>query len=160
MMVSKLILRDVEENDLNIFFEYQLDPDANHMAAFAAKDPTDRSAFDAQWENILEDETISVKAIVFEGQVVGRISMFQLLGKPSISYWIGKAFWNKGIATQALTQFLKMETTRPIYARAAKDNLASIRVLEKCGFDVIATDKAFANARQAEIEEVVLERTC
>lgn len=129
------------------------------MAAFAAKDPADRSAFDAQWKNILEGETISAKTIVFEGQVAGHISMFQLLGKPSISYWIGKPFWNKGIATQALSHFLEMESTRPIYARAAKDNLASIRVLGKCGFHVIATDKAFANARQAEIEEVVLERT-
>jgi RimJ/RimL family protein N-acetyltransferase len=36
------------------------------------------------------------------------------------------------------------------------DNLASRRVLEKCGFRVIATERSFAEARSAEVEEVVL----
>ena len=49
----ELILRDVEPGDLTAFFEYQLDPAANHMAAFTAKDPTDREAFDARWERVL-----------------------------------------------------------------------------------------------------------
>ena len=47
----------------------------------------------------------------------------------------------------------------PIYARASKDNLASIRVLEKCGFKITGHGKGFANARGKEIEEVVLEQT-
>ncbi len=38
-------LREVEEADLSIFFEQQLDPESNRMAAFTAKDPTDRGAF-------------------------------------------------------------------------------------------------------------------
>ena len=38
-----------------------------------------------------------------------------------------------------------------------QDNLASLRVLEKCGFVVIGREKGFANARGMEIEEVVLE---
>ena len=41
-------------------------------------------------------------------------------------------------------------------ARVASDNVASRRVLEKCGFRVIATDRGFAEARSAEIEELVL----
>jgi RimJ/RimL family protein N-acetyltransferase len=46
---------------------------------------------------------------------------------------------------------------RPIYARVAKDNLGSRRVLEKCGFTVIGESKGFANARGQEIEELLLE---
>src|ERR1700730_10727135 len=41
----EVLLRDVMSSDLPIFFEQQLDSDANHMAAFTAKDPTDRDAF-------------------------------------------------------------------------------------------------------------------
>jgi RimJ/RimL family protein N-acetyltransferase len=46
---------------------------------------------------------------------------------------------------------------RPIYARVAKDNLGSRRVLEKCGFTVINESTGFANARGQEIEELLLE---
>jgi hypothetical protein len=42
-------LREVEADDLPIFFEHQRDPDANHMAAFTSKDPTNRDAFLAHW---------------------------------------------------------------------------------------------------------------
>ena len=35
---GEVLLRDVEEDDLTIFFEHQRDPVANEMAAFAARD--------------------------------------------------------------------------------------------------------------------------
>ena len=34
--IRDLVLRDVVEDDLPLFFDYQLDPGANHMAAFTA----------------------------------------------------------------------------------------------------------------------------
>ena len=43
-MTNDVLLRDVTEADLPIFFEQQ-DSAANHMAAFTAKDPADRDAF-------------------------------------------------------------------------------------------------------------------
>jgi RimJ/RimL family protein N-acetyltransferase len=46
--------------------------------------------------------------------------------------------------------------TRPLYARVAKDNIASIRVLEKCGFTIYGEDKGFSNARGVEVEELIL----
>ena len=45
----------------------------------------------------------------------------------------------------------------PLYASAAQDTAASIRVLEKCGFEMRGSAKAFAKARGTEIEEVFLE---
>ena len=42
----------------------------------------------------------------------------------------------RGIATEALSAFLLLESTRPLYAGVAKHNAASIRVLQKCGFVV------------------------
>jgi RimJ/RimL family protein N-acetyltransferase len=38
------------------------------------------------------------------------------------------------VATAALAAFLAIEPTRPLYAYVAGHNLASRRVLEKCGF--------------------------
>jgi RimJ/RimL family protein N-acetyltransferase len=156
-LTSGVLLRDVMEDDLPIFFEHQLDPAANHMAAFTSKDPADRDAFTAHWIRILADDTITVKTILFGGQVAGHVVGFERFGKPEVSYWIGKEYWGQGIATQALSEFLGYLEARPLYARAAKDNIASIRVLKKCGFTISGEDRGFANARGGEVEEYILE---
>lgn len=158
-MTSDIVLRDVTEDDLAIFFGQQLDPAANYMAAFTAKDPADRAAFMAKWTKILGDDSSTKKTILVDGQVAGSVVTFVApwSGKLEVSYWIGREFWGKGIATKALSELLGSFRTRPLYARAAKDNFASIRVLEKCGFTISGYDKGFANARGEEVEEVVLE---
>jgi RimJ/RimL family protein N-acetyltransferase len=157
-MTSDVLLRDVTESDLPIFFEQQLDPAANQMAAFTAKDPADRAAFTAKWARILDDDTITKRTILFGGRVAGSVSSFMApwSGQLEVTYWLGREYWGRGIATKALTEFLGHLKARPVYARAAKDNIASIRVLAKCGFTISGHDKGFANARGEEVEEVVL----
>jgi RimJ/RimL family protein N-acetyltransferase len=157
-MSRELFLRNVVNDDLPIFFEHQLDPEANHMAAFTAKDPTNQEAFMAHWHSILAEETNIVQTILCNGQVAGSVSSYLDEGKPEVTYWLGKEYWGQGIATWALREFLANHNpTRPIYARVAKDNLGSRRVLEKCGFQIIGESKGFANARGQEIEEFLLE---
>jgi RimJ/RimL family protein N-acetyltransferase len=107
---------------------------------------------------ILADETVIIQTIIFNGHVAGSVSSYEDEGKPEVTYWLGKEYWGKGIATWALTAFLTHHNkTRPIYARVAKDNLVSRRVLEKCGFAIIGESRGFANARGQEIEEFLLE---
>lgn len=155
-MANDIVLRDVTDDDLPIFFEQQLDPDANYMAAFTTKDPTDRDAFAAHWARIRADKTIINQTVLCDGQVAGSVASFEDFGQLEVTYWLGREFWGQGIATRALTAFLAYQTTRPIYAHAAKDNLASLRVLQKCGFVITGEDKGFANARGQEIEEYML----
>jgi RimJ/RimL family protein N-acetyltransferase len=76
-------------------------------------------------------------------------------GDAEITYWIDRPYWGRGVATVALQQFLLLETTRPLFARAAFDNTGSQRVLEKCGFIKIGEDKGFALARQGETVEYI-----
>jgi len=157
-MSNELLLRNVVNEDLPIFFEYQLDQGANYMAAFTARDPTDQEAFLAHWHRILADKTNIIQTILFNRQVAGSVSSYEEEGKPEVTYWLGKEYWGKGIATRALKEFLAQKNQiRPIYARVAKDNLGSRRVLEKCGFKIIGESKGFANARGEEIEELHLE---
>jgi RimJ/RimL family protein N-acetyltransferase len=157
-MENKLLLRDVLSDDLSIFFEHQLEQEANTMAAFTAKDPTDREAFMAHWQKILGIDTCIIRTIVFNGQVAGSVSSYEEEGKPEVTYWLGREYWGKGIATWALQELLLHHSQkRPMYARVAKDNPGSRRVLEKCGFRIIGEDKGFANARGQEIEELLLE---
>ncbi len=150
-------LRNVRPSDLPIFFRHQQDPVATHMAAFTSKDPADREAFDAHWRKILGDDAIVMKTILVDEDVAGHIGSFEREGKPNVTYWIGREYWGKGLATGALTEFLDDLEVRPVYAGAAKDNVASLRVLEKCGFKVAGEEKGFANARGEETEELLLE---
>ena len=80
--------------------------------------------------------------------IVGSIAKFEMEGDTEITYWIDRNFWRKGIATTALKNFLTIENIRPIFGRVAFDNFGSQKVIEKCGFVKIGTDKGFANARQ------------
>jgi len=72
-----------------------------------------------------------------------------------VTYWLGKKHWGKGVATQALKKLLQEITDRPIFARAAKDNIGSIRVLQKCDFKIIGENKDFARGRGEETEESI-----
>jgi RimJ/RimL family protein N-acetyltransferase len=156
-MNHRVTLRSVRrEVDLPIFFEQQLDPLANTMAAFTAKDPADRKAFDDHWDRILSADSITARTILVNGAVAGHIGRFEHFGLPEITYWLGRAYWGKGIATEGLALFLEEIRERPLYARVAKDNVASLRVLEKCGFKITGEDRGFANARGQEVEEFIL----
>jgi RimJ/RimL family protein N-acetyltransferase len=146
-------LRDVTEDDLPIFYEQQADPEANAMAAFPARD---REVFAEHWAMVLADDSVSKQTILFDGHVAGNIVRFEQSGQPLVGYWIGKEYWAKGIATRALSLFLGQVEVRPLYARVAKHNVASIRVLEKCGFTVAGEEKAFSSAGGDEVEELVM----
>jgi RimJ/RimL family protein N-acetyltransferase len=153
---GRVTLREVIETDLDVFFENQRDPQANRMAAFTAKDPSDREAFDRQWARILADDEVIIRTILYNGQVAGSVLSYIQSDEREVSYWLGREYWGKGIATQSLAQYLDQVKARPLYARVAKDNLASLRVLEKCGFKITGEDRGFANARGEEVEEYFL----
>ena len=100
-----------------------------------------------------------MQTIIVDKIIAGSVSKFEMGGDAEITYWIDKQFWGKGVATKALNEFLKNEKARPIFGRVAFDNFGSQKVLEKCGFVKIGTDKGFANERQAEIEEFIYKLT-
>ena len=150
------VLREVRDEDLPVLFEQWADPIAARMAAFTAPDHVDRDAFERRWSRLRADETVIARAIVVDGEVAGTIGSWGDPDGREVTYWIGRSYWGKGIATGALNAFLAVDLSRPLHARVAYDNVASRRVLEKCGFRVIATERSFANARSAEIEELML----
>jgi RimJ/RimL family protein N-acetyltransferase len=127
-------LSHVTEEDLPALFAFQADPEASAMAAFPSRE---HDAFMAHQAEILRDPTAIQKAILLDGVVVGDVSSFDRLGEREVGYWLGRAFWGKGIATEALRAFLDVDPHRPLTARVANHNAASLRVLEKVGFTVV-----------------------
>ena len=151
-MENKIHIRDVTESDLPILYEQQLDPEATAMAAFPSRD---HDAFMAHWAKIMVYEKNIIKAISYDGEVAGYILSWEMEGEREVGYWIGKAYWGKGIATQALAEYISIVKTRPLMAHVARHNIGSRRVLEKCGFTVIGEDK-YTNPAGVEVEEFIL----
>ena len=132
------VLREVVDSDLDAFFEHQREPEANRMAAFPARD---REAFDAHWRRLLADDSLTKKTIVHEGEVAGNIGCWEQEGRRLVGYWIGREFWGKGLATRALQELTGEVAQRPLHAWVATSNVGSIRVLEKCGFVRVGSQK-------------------
>ncbi len=146
-------LRDVIEADLPIFYEQQLDPQATQMAAFPARE---RDAFMKHWLKIMSDKSNTLNAILLDGQVAGYIVSWDQDERREVGYWLGREFWGRGIATRALLAMLDQVTRRPLYAHVAKGNLASRRVLEKCGFRIAGADRALAALPGTPVEEFIM----
>lgn len=127
-------LRDVRPEDVAVFFEHQADPEASQMAAFKTRD---LEPFIAHWETVLANGAVTTKTIEFEGRTAGNIGCWEQDGGWNVGYWLGREFWGRGIATAALSAFLVLVPTRPLYAHVATHNIGSLRVLEKCGFEPV-----------------------
>jgi RimJ/RimL family protein N-acetyltransferase len=145
-MKPRVQLRDIEADDLPLFFEHQRDPIAVALVGFRSRD---RAAFDQHWAKLLSDHSCLKKTIVADAQVAGHIGSWSSDGKREIGYWIDRALWGRGIATEAVSAFLRLEQTRPLYAGVAPHNAGSIRLLQKCGFTLLGPEEAAANDAEA-----------
>ena len=156
--MSGVRLRECEQSDLDRFFAFQLDRDANRMAAFTREDPADREAFDALWRRITDDESVVTRTVMADGEVAGSIMTFVRddEGQTEVTYWIDPARWGRGIASQALAALLGEVGVRPLHARVAKDNLRSLGVLRRNGFAVVGEDAGYAAGRGEVVEEYLL----
>ena len=152
---ESITIGEIESSDLQTFYKHQLDPEAIRMAAFVCEDPKDKEAFDAHWDKILNSSQITKRTTVAEGQVAGHISCYPHGENIEVTYWLGREFWGRGLATEALNRMLRRVVDRPILARAAANNIGSIRVLQKCGFKIVGKNKDFANGRGEDTEEYI-----
>jgi RimJ/RimL family protein N-acetyltransferase len=75
------------------------------------------------------------------GEIIGMISLMHIDNKnrnAEVGYWLGKRYWKKGIASEALTLILNfgfnnLKSVR-IYAKVLHTNLPSIKLLQRTGF--------------------------
>jgi RimJ/RimL family protein N-acetyltransferase len=156
--VPVIALRPVADADLDALFDQMRDPESVWMAAFTPADPDDRAAFDAHMAKVRSSPDSALRAVTCDGQLVGSVSTFIFDGETDVTYWIARSAWGHGIASQALELITDLVPTRPLHARTATDNLASLRVLQKSGFKIVGTEISFAPGRKSEIEETILRK--
>ena len=145
-------LRNVEDRDIEVFFDHQADPQAVEMAAFPARD---KEQFAAHWAKVRADDANVLRTIVADGLVAGNIGSWQQDGQQFLGYWVGREFWGRGVGTQALALLVDEVSVRPLYAHVVAHNVGSIRVLEKAGFRRDRVQEAKAPPPDDGIEELV-----
>jgi RimJ/RimL family protein N-acetyltransferase len=131
--ILKIYLRPTTNQDIPELFHHQRDPEALRMAMVY---PKDKESFTKHWHTILADRNIILRSIIVDSVLVGYITCFKMDQEDSIGYWISKENWGRGIATRALTMLLEELSIRPLFARVAETNTASIKVLQNCNFRI------------------------
>lgn len=124
-------LRAIREADVPILFAYQDDPEANEMAAFAARD---EATFREHLERVLANPEAIARTITSDDVVVGQIGSWNDEGARKVGYWIGREHWGNGYATAALRALVAIDPSRPMWAHIAEHNIGSQRVVERSGF--------------------------
>ena len=96
-----------------------------------------------------------------DGSAKGHAEVMGLIGltamdrqQDEIGYWVAPAFWNSGIATEAVQAILAANPhgAKQIYAEVFQDNPGSARVLTNSGFAYLGDAEAFSVARNATVK--------
>ena len=141
-LASRVRLRPVAAGDLPFLFEMQQDPQACSLSMVR---PRTKEQFDASWERSLSSPRCVPRVIELSGEnggeeeLVGAISVFVMDGVDGVGYSVARPYWGRGIVTRALSLLLQEVTTRPLYARAAASNTASVKALLRNGFEHVET---------------------
>ena len=123
------------------------------MAAFGTPATADERI--ARWRAARANPQNTLHAIVCDDAVVGFAGSFMRGNDCEVTYWVAREHWGRGVATRALSLLVVEETRRPLFGRVAADNIASQRVLRKCGFAMSGRARAHAAARGVEIDELI-----
>jgi RimJ/RimL family protein N-acetyltransferase len=154
-----VLLRFLEDADLDQLFKWERDPHAVAMAAFTRADPSDRAAFDTHYQRIRSDPDVTLRAIDDDCGLVGMVASFPMEGEREVSYWIDPSRWGRGLASAALDAFLQVEVTRPLFARVAEHNIGSAKVLTRAGFVQIGRETSYADGVGSDVVEHIYRLT-
>lgn len=121
----------------------QIADNRNVSRYMTARFPSPYTIDDARdWIERNIGETATNFAIEFAGEVAGgagyELGLHERSHSAEIGYWLGEAYWGRGIASAALSALtgyaFKRHGLRRIFATIYAPNAASVRVAEKCGY--------------------------
>lgn len=153
--MNHIDLRPLDDDDLDAVFEMMRDREAIAMAAFTAEDPDDRDAFDAWIARQRAAGDVLSFVVTENGGFAGTAASFTIDGDREVTYWIARHAWGRGVATQALRLLISREPIRPLFARVAAHNAASVAVLTKAGFTEVSRNVDYAPGAGRDVEEIV-----
>lgn len=147
-----IIIEKLQEKDFEKLFEFELENRAyfEELVPSRGDDYYHFETFKERNKLLLDEQNQGLSYFYLiknnEGSILGRINLVdieQSKGHGYIGYRVGKAYTGKGIASKALKLLLEVAPQlgmRQISAKTTTNNIASQKILEKNGFQHIATD--------------------
>ena len=155
---SRFVLRPLRPSDAGLIGHYTSDERVARMTSRIPHPlpPGSTEAFVAQarMPGRSEDVWAIDGSQAHQGEVLGLISLKRLdRGQSEIGFWVAPAFWNTGIATEAVGALVAANPHRAttLFAHVFQDNPVSARVLTNCGFDYLGDAEAYSVARRATV---------
>jgi RimJ/RimL family protein N-acetyltransferase len=105
-------------------------------------------------------ETRTEDVWVLDGTAAGHVEVLGVIGlermdrsQSEIGYWIAPAFWNTGLASEAVQVLMTVnpQKSKTIFAEVFQDNPVSARVLTNAGFEYIGDSESHSVARSANV---------
>jgi RimJ/RimL family protein N-acetyltransferase len=148
-----VVLRDFKANDTERLVTVLNDESVTQY--LSTKIPTPYSEDDARWWIVEGSNNPLVKAICFNGVLVGCIGVnrgeFEYQRSGEIGYWLAKEYWRQGITSVAIQQMTELVFANTdiirIFASVFSGNTTSIQLLLKSGFkqEAILKNAIFKN---------------
>ncbi|MFS0750667.1 GNAT family N-acetyltransferase [Oceanobacillus sp. 1P07AA] len=167
---NRLILRQVEESDVDDIYGYASDPIlTTHLTWDAHRKLQDTHDFIQFAFKQYEETGVGPWAIVWKetNQVIGTIDLVwnKKHNSAELAYAISRKFWRQGIGTEAVKKiidfgFKKMELER-IQARCVTDNIASYRLMEtvRMTYEGTLRKSMFRKGKQEDIKMYAILRS-
>jgi ribosomal-protein-alanine N-acetyltransferase len=135
LLLQRLKYEDAEE----IFYAYSSKPEATRFLSWATHQSVDETRaylkYAVESWNFGTDYAYSIR--LRNGVLIGSIGVVNDEGKVQLGYVISPGHWGKGYTTEACSHILSiLKDLRELYRIGTfvdADNVASIRVLKKCG---------------------------
>lgn len=152
---KRLLFRPHEHTDLDNYCAMEMDPDVRRYVGGYPRSRDDAERKFRQGSLKPSPGRLGVWATILkpDGPYVGRCGLYPrtdsqgrtVASEAALSFYIARAFWNQGFATEAAQAFVEfgwrdLHLSR-IVATVQEGNAASVHILEKLGFDLIRTER-------------------
>ena len=165
LKTKRLLLRPWVDSDEAQLYELAKDP---HVGPPCGWEPhEDRQESREILEDILMNDFTFAIELVETGEVIGNISLMPYSesrfamgeNQAEIGFWLGFPYWGKGYMTEACDRLvaygleeLKLDI---IWCGHNPDNIASMHVQQKCGFEFHHEDSMYSKEKDERIKVVV-----
>ena len=143
LLTGRLILRHIRENDVKAIYEnWASNPNVTRYVTWQThKNIEETQQIVDRWLNEYKNPKTIRYGITLKGEdkLIGAIDVVNYVdNKPEIGYCLSEKYWNKGYMTEAcnsLVNYLFDIGYDTVIIRANENNIASNKVIQKCGFD-------------------------
>jgi RimJ/RimL family protein N-acetyltransferase len=159
IVAGRFVLRPMRKSDAGLCAMYAGDKRVAE-ATRSIPHPLPPGAAEAFVERAMKNETkgaiwVMDGASTGLSEVLGVVSLKPVdLGQSEIGYWVAPAFWNTGIASEAVRALVEANPlgNRTIFAEVFQDNPGSARVLTNAGFQYLGDAETYSVARGARVQ--------